>query len=650
MGTRLSVPTSNSRSTFVINDFSGGLVNNVNDVKMLDKQSPDMLNMQFRNDGLLQKRPGTVFVENVLDITMNQDSILVHCIPYEYEPNKFLNLYVMSDYSYYIEDGMAQIFWVNPVTDIPALDYDDEQGEWVTNFARKGVNRYLRYVQYNGSIIFTEGTFLYEFKYEKGVTPKVYKYVNPPKDFTPKPTPSVTGETKTKFIKTNTYGRSGCDLYEKWYEPCQYELEDGYKGTNFIPPAIGVLALHKDRLYVSGYTYDPNIIWISDILNPCYFPTSLTLQTPPTDDLITALHIYNDELIIARNNSIYSLSGNTNREDSSYQYNLYKLNTHTGMPNDKCANQVYNMMFFVGSDGNMYKLHPPSTVSDSIYTTKLNLLIDITLPPFNLNYIDCMYAISAFDSSEGLWYVQIGDHTLVYNYQLMIWTRYNNINAISFHNVENVLYFTALNSTIYKLPSRDANQKYYDEIYEPNIGSTIKLPVCAYWTSRNMDMGQPARVKQFRDTYIVTESFEEYSTTVNVKYEVDYIDIQSIFLVENEISKWDKAIFDKSTFVSRNIDRSLPLMINRRGRTLKVYYGCGYEYKGVWVTRPNPGEVEEYKLVYVKNDDKVYLRVPRREGYDNKFDKYFIELGEEELNQALLVHNITGIYELKGYR
>ena len=37
MATKLSVPTTSEKLTFVINDFSGGIVNNVNDSKMNDK-------------------------------------------------------------------------------------------------------------------------------------------------------------------------------------------------------------------------------------------------------------------------------------------------------------------------------------------------------------------------------------------------------------------------------------------------------------------------------------------------------------------------------------------------------------------------------------------------------------------------------------
>lgn len=647
---RLSIPDTPTRLTFTLNDFSGGLVNNVNDVKMLDNQSPDMLNMQFRNDGLLQKRPGIIHFLNTKDGDM-----LIDCIPYEYAPDLYLMIFVAPYHAYYIGfDGEPVLFWVHPIIKVPATETDDEGNE-VPNFAHKGVDFSLKYVHYNGSLLFTEGDFVYEFTYNpEDALPKIYKYVNAPKNYTPEPKPAVTGKTKTKFIEKFTYPYEPSwkcgELYEKWYEPCEFEREDGYKGLGLLPPTIGFMAIHKDRLYLSGSEYDPNMIWISDILNPCYFPASLTIQTPPTDDYITALHTYNDALIIGRRDSIYALFGNTNRTDSDYQYNLVKLNTHTGIANNNCVNNVYHMLFFVGTDGNMYKLLPPGISSDSIYTKQVNTLLDITLPPLNLSPYIVSLCESCFDGKEGLWYIQLGDETLVYNYTLMAWTRYRNINALNFFIFNNEVYFVRCGGGVYKLPGKNANQSYFDEVYDGDAGRVLKLPVNAYWTSRNMDFGVPARVKQFRDTYVTTESFEDHPTKVNVKYEVDYVDIYESYLVENEIAKWDKAIFDKSKFTSRNIDRSLPLMINRRGRTIKVYYGSGYKYLGVWMEVPEPGSVEEYNIIYSREDDALFLRVPYREGFETKKDKYYINLSELEIDDALLVHNITGVYELKGYR
>ena len=502
----------------------------------------------------------------------------------------------------------------------------------------------LKYAHFMGTLYFTDGLFIYSYNH---TDKKTCKIVNPPSDFTPNPKPAVTGVHKEKLIKTLS---SGVNVYEKWYEPCQYELEDGYKGSNFIPPCIDCFIVHKDRLYISGGSFSPNMIWISDLLNPFYFPSALPIQTPPDDDVITAFHVYNDELIIGRRDSIYALFGNTNRNDSIEQYRLTKVNSHTGMANSHSADNVYHLMFFAGTDGNFYKLNPPTTSNNTLYTSQLNTFLDLTLPPFNMTS-DCnKEARTIFDGTNGLWYVQIADITLVYSYQLRAWTRYNHIDATTFFKLNNVVHFSRLTGCIYRFADKEGNQKYYDDYFDLDTGDVIQLPICAYWTSRNMDMGTPARVKQFRDTYITSECFDDYATTVNVKYEVDYVDIREEFKIENEVSKWDRAIFDVSKFVSRNIDRSLPLMINRRGRTIKVYFGCGYEYWGSMPTVPPPGLISEYQLVYVKEDEKLYLRVPRRDGYTDKKDKYFIEFPEEELNQALLVHNIMGIYELKGYR
>lgn len=625
---KVSMPSSNTRLNFVLNDFSGGLVNNVNDVKMKDNESPDMLNMQFRNDGLIQKRPGTIFLD---DTGFGND--LIEVMVFSSSPKTIHFVYNTYSGVYFKHGDYQEIYKLH---DSPAI---------------KG-----GYATFMGNLYFLDGLNLYCFNYKEL---KISKITNPPDDYTPSPKPAIIGVEKEKeigncpIITNNT--PSGTEIpnikkCERWYEPCEYELEDGYKGTGMIPICCTLIKVKGDRIYLSGNEADPNMVYISDILQPLYFPASLPVQTPPTDDYITALHVYNDDLIIGRKHSIFALFGNTNRSDDVEQYRLVEINTHTGMANSISANSVHHMMFFAGSDGNYYKLHPPSTTADTMYTTQLNTKLDITLPPFNQTVDSNDFAITFFDSPTNLWYVQLGDITLVYNYQLQAWTRYNNINALSFFNVDGELWFCRDTGCVYMFASKEGNQHYYDEYYDLDARVKLQLPVYAYWTSRNMDFGVPARVKQFRDTYVTSECFESYPTTVNIKYEVDYIDVRSSFTIENEISKWGRAVFGVSKFASRNIDRSLPLMINRRGRTIKVFYGCGYEYYGSMPTLPPPGLIPEYNLVYAIDVGTLYLRVPRREGYEDKFDKYYIPFPEEELNQALLVHNIMGVYELKGYR
>ena len=176
---RVSMPTTNTKLSFVLNAFSGGLVNNVNDAKMKDNQSPDMLNMMFRVDGLLQKRPGTVFINETPFV-----GDLIRVIPYEYEANREVLLFLTSDGLYYksTANGKYKSVWENNGLDI-------------------------KYVHFMGTLYFTDGLFLYSYHHNDRKTCKI---VNPPSDFTPNPKPAVTGVHKDKLIKTLS---SGVNVY-----------------------------------------------------------------------------------------------------------------------------------------------------------------------------------------------------------------------------------------------------------------------------------------------------------------------------------------------------------------------------------------------------------------------------------------------------
>ena len=185
---RVSMPSQNKRLNFVINDFSGGLVNNINDAKMRDNQSPDMLNMQFRSDGLLQKRPGTVF----LGSAPKCDGLL-YVLAYEYEANKQIYVYVTHSKIMCRVDGLDEPFIIG------------EHNGVVPQFTH-----------YMGQLFWVDGLYIYSYEHKAR---KTYKCVSCPSDFTPKPTPATMGEIKEKFIKNYNNGSRDCSaLYEKWYE------------------------------------------------------------------------------------------------------------------------------------------------------------------------------------------------------------------------------------------------------------------------------------------------------------------------------------------------------------------------------------------------------------------------------------------------
>ena len=602
--------TQPQRITFSVKNFTGGLNNTSVPSRLSDSESPNLMNVRFRKDGLLEKRSGLNRFD-FYDPSQSIEGVLRDLWVLRPEPGvETLLMHVDEDFIYVRRDGTC-IF-------IP--------------WGQDGVYKPVSGVQFMDKFFLVDGAnHIRFFKLEDLETmdlPRIFFISSPPGGFTPAPKPAIEGVYREEQYNGHRW--------KCWYEPCQYELEDGYKGTNMQTNGCNMLIVHKDRLYATGNPDDPNMVYISDVLNPYYFPSALPVQLPPDGDKINCMRIFSDKIIFGRDNDVYALSGNTNREtDEAYQLN--KLNTHTGIANNRCADVVHNFMFYVGTDGNCYKLKNTSSSEIVLTTTQLNQKVNFFDKPLYKTIGDIKDCHTGYDPYNGEWWVQLDDLSVIYNYQLMAWTVYS--------GTENNKLFTFKDKFLLGRPRSEImyfdDYIYYDYDYDY---PELKLPIACYWTSKDIDFGSPIRIKQIRDTYIVSETFNNIRSDVRVKYDIDYVSIESENRVESEIAMWGKAIWDKSRFISSNISRSLPIMVGRRGKTFKIWIGNGYKFKNYVMELPHQEESEVGDLFYC--DGKFYVRIPR----DYETRQYYRELDEEELYQPMKIHEISGLYEFKGYR
>ena len=602
--------TTPQRTTFTVKNFSGGLNNTTSPARLNDNETPNLLNIRFRMDGILEKRSGLTrytFHNPAIPI----EGVLRNLWVIRPRPGvETILMHVDEDFIYVREDG-------TPVF-IPWGQY--------------GVYKPVSGVQFMDKFYLVDGTehirFLKIEDLETMSLPRIFFISAPPYEFEPNPKPATKG-----VVKEEQY--SG-HRWRTWYEPCQYELEDGYKGTNMQTNYCNMITVHKDRLYLTGNPNDPNMVYISDILNPYYFPASLPVQLPPDGDRVTCMRVFNDSVIFGRENDVYVLSGNTNR-DTSDAYLLKKLNTHTGIVNNNSANIIHNFMFYVGSDGNCYKLKNTTSSDLILATQKLNTKVNLFNKPISKNIWDIRNCHTGYDPFNEEWWIQLDDLSIIYNYQLMAWTIYS--------GTENVKLFT------YKgkfLLGRDRCEvMYFDDnvCYDYDYEyPELRLPIPCYWTSKDIDFGSPIRIKQIRDTYVVSEVYDNKRTDVRVKYDIDYVSVENESKVESEIALWGKAIWDKNRFIASNISRSLPIMVGRRGKTFKIWIGNGYKFKDYVTELPHQEETSVGDLFYCNG--KFYVRTPR----DYETRSYYQELSEEELYQPMKIYEISGLYEFKGYR
>ena len=605
-----STPSSPERISFSVRNFTGGLNNTSSPSRLNDNESPNLLNVRFRKDGVLEKRSGLTRYEfHNPEYSINGK--LRNLWVLKPEPGiETLLMHVDEDFVYVRSDG-TPIF-------IP--------------WGQDGVYKPVSGVQFMDKFFLVDGAnHIRYFKLEDLETmdlPRIFFITGTPYEATPKPKPATKGEWKEEHFKGHRW--------KAWYEPCQYELEDGYKGTNIQINNCNMLIVHKDRLYATGNPDDPNMVYISDILNPFYFPASLPVQLPPNGDKINCMRVFADSIIFGRDKDVYALHGNTNR-DTEEAYTLKKINTHTGIVNDHCADVIHNFMFYVGTDGNCYKLKTTNSSELILATQQFNTKVNLFEKPINKNIWDIRNCHTGYDPYNGEWWIQFDDLSIIYNYQFMAWTVYS--------GTENVIMFNYHDKF---LLGRDRSEIMYfddDVCYDYDYEyPDLKLPIPCYWTSKDIDFGSPVRIKQIRDTYIVSEVYDDKRCDVRVKYDIDYVSVENENRVESEISLWGKAIWDKSRFISSNVFRSLPIMVGRRGKTFKIWVGNGYKFKDCVSKLPHQQETEVGDLFYC--NDKFYVRIPR----DYETREYYRELEEEELYQPMKIYEISGLYEFKGYR
>ena len=618
---------SNPRSEFYIKNFSGGLNNTDSASRLKDNESPDLLNINFAEDGTLTKRSGLKLVDWI-KMTEKSDMLTAFEIKQENNKSGFL-LHCSNGKALY--DPSNTMYYITSTGKVKKIPLNNPYTQGFSG------------CHYMDKFFFCAGglhlNFMYISDLENKTDIPIYLIKDPPDGFTPKPKPAMTGVVKKEMLNGDPL------RWNIWYEPCQYEIEDGYKGYGWATFSPTMITTLKDRLYVSGsiegnYT---NTIFISDILNPLYFPGALTVNLPPDGDLVTGLHVFNDALVVARKNDLHVLSGNTNKADNAEAYLLRHINSHTGMPNKFCADIINSFLFFVGSDGNCYKLSTALYDSTNIKTQMVNEKIDFTLPPFNHKLSDVQKAHTGYDSKNSEWYIQIGDDTFIYNFKLMAWTRYRGVECKKFIATDGAFYLVKDNCMFYEF----AKDVYYDysSKYKMNI------PIYSYWQSKDIDFGQPTKVKQVRDTYIVSETFDHVPTSINVLVHIDYVDISTDHVVESQKSFWDEAKWDVNKFIGYNINRSLPMMIGRRGRNFSFKVSNQGHFMGVYTAFPDAKTVSEMEygsIFCVKNSlgTKFYKRV----AYNLEYGNYIREITEEEMFQPMKVYEFNGIYELKGYR
>ena len=584
-------PPPNKVLNFSLRNFAGGL-NNASD-QPEDNDSTDLMNVMFCDETLMETRKGQEYFD-----TINLNSKPVTFID-EFKPyNDVDKLLRASDTELFIG------------------------GIKVTNISSRinGINHNGRYMFSDGNKLWVYGKFAQTTTtYEKVIGTAINNFVLlevvSPADAHPR-----LDTTHTKGVLNIDYTN-----YKIFYEPCENEFKDNYKGANKVPLKAKYIASHSGRIYVSGSDKDNDNVYISDIKSPFYFPVSLPMQLPPNSDKITGMKVYDDAVVVGRENDIYTITGNTNRPDMGVEpFKLKKLNSHCGFISNNAVTVAHNYLLFLGSDGEFYALSSVRYDEKILSTQPISKKLNLTKYPISLTPSDYKDAYGYFYNNH--WYVTIKDKVLIYSYQNRAWTLWKDLNARSFYNLDDTLIW-----------GNESGRTVKHSINHYDFGKPYK----SYWTSKSFDMDDANSFKQFREFFLVAHTYKEYYSDINAIFLVDYEEVEEISSVIDQISVWGKMRWG-ARFIRTNIVASLPFVLGRRGRNIRIKLENG------WYIKEEIATLSDLENVQKKNNTLIKI---------NDIDKYYLFLNNEwkeilyaELNQIMKVYQINGDYEMRGKR
>jgi hypothetical protein len=584
-------PPKNQRLEFNLEDFTGGLNNRSSVIR--NNEASYVLNMHFTHQNVLEKRKGFKLVD---DLTLPEAVTYVDL----YKPyNSDDQLIRASNTEVYAEGFKVQ----DVLGEIDAVNF---QGMY---FFADGDSLYVY-----GSFLETTGTYLEII----GTIPDTYvtlKVVNPPGDFEPLPEEHTRGKMVYDYDNMTVH-----------YEPCLNELEDSYLGANLLPEHPKFIESHKGRLFISGDNKDDDNVFITHTSNPFYFAVGLPIQLPPSSDKVRGMVIYDDAVIIGRERDIYRIIGETSNPNLGFAlFELRKINTHTGVANNKCFDVAHNYLFFLGSDGVAYALSTTRMDERLVGTQIISEQLDLFKDPINGTTENILDASTVFDTEY--WFVTIGDKTLVYSYRHRAWTMFDYIDMYApFYYYDKLIW-----------GRRDGSLAEFSEDYLDN-----GRPIYATWSSNNFDFGSATRYKQFREFFLVAHAYDDNDSDIRVTFEIDYSDVRNATTVENKISYWGIAKFG-DRFINRNINASVPFVIGRRARYMRIKISNGYEFNTVVPT--------EIDLLDISRKYNYMGAIVEETGVHYYYeDGTWTPLSTDEINQPMRVYKVNGDYEMKGKR
>lgn len=248
------------------------------------------------------------------------------------------------------------------------------------------------------------------------------------------------------------------------------------------------------RVFVSGNTDFPNMIWRSGLYDPTYFPENGFYKIGSDKEKVTGFAKQYDYLVIekesSKGNMQYQLDSN-----GVATFPIKPLNDEVGTIAPRSIQIVNNNPISLDRTG-VYTLSQ-SNVRDERNVQLISRNVDAKL----LKETGLENAIS-IDYDRKYW-LAINNRVYVFDYQISEWYIYNNIPASCFCEIDGTLYFGG-QGRVYRF-------KKDTELYPYNDDGT---PINAYWKSKYFSFGMDEVLKVIDKVFVSLQPGKRTSADV----------------------------------------------------------------------------------------------------------------------------------------
>jgi hypothetical protein len=366
-------PPPNRVLPFTLKNFVGGMNNRSEQLE--PNQATSIINMMFSDDTLMEKRFGTK--QYVPSADYGEGSVTF--------PDLNGEIVFVDEYKPYNDEDML-------VRATASNLYINQYNVATLTGRPSGVNHQGKYFFADGNKLYVYGKFAQSTStYTKVIGSPINNYcmlqvVSPANGHPRLDTTHVQGVLNVDYSNMKIF-----------YEPCENEFTDTYNGANVVPTGVKYIASHNGRLFMSGADKDNDNVYITQVQNPFYFPTSLPINVPPNSDKVVGLYVYDDSVIVGRYNDLHAIIGSTNNPELGVEvFRLKRINSHTGFASNGAVSIAHNYLFFLGSDGNAYALSTTRGDDKTLVSSILNNTIDVFKEPIGITQDDLYYSSSIF--------------------------------------------------------------------------------------------------------------------------------------------------------------------------------------------------------------------------------------------------------------